>query len=165
MAAQTSLRLSGRKLRKTRFVVSWLISIVKFLVWAFAVCLCDKYPFHMGWLINGVHPSLSQMVIIIEPLDILPAMRGIISSVAMLVTLLHWPLPSSCEPKNDKTNKMTSVPSEDSDQPEHPPSLISLCCLHEDTLQGWTQMFFCLGAWTAILLIFTLWEHAFSLKT
>ena len=28
------------------------------------------------------------------------------------------------EPPNDKTNKMTCVPSEDSDQPGHPPSLI-----------------------------------------
>ena len=29
------------------------------------------------------------------------------------------------------TNKMTCAPSEDSDQPGHPPSLISLPCLHE----------------------------------
>ena len=28
------------------------------------------------------------------------------------------------EPPHDKTNKMTFVPSEDSDQPGHPPSLI-----------------------------------------
>ena len=28
------------------------------------------------------------------------------------------------EPPHDKTNKMTLVPSEDSDQPGHPPSLI-----------------------------------------
>ena len=28
------------------------------------------------------------------------------------------------EPHRDKTNKMASVPSEDSDQPGHPPSLI-----------------------------------------
>ena len=28
------------------------------------------------------------------------------------------------EPAHDKTNKMTCVPSEDSDQPGHPPSLI-----------------------------------------
>ena len=28
------------------------------------------------------------------------------------------------EPPHDKTNKMTFVPSEDSDQPRHPPSLI-----------------------------------------
>ena len=30
------------------------------------------------------------------------------------------------EPPHDKPNKMTSVPSEDSDQPGHPPSLISV---------------------------------------
>ena len=28
------------------------------------------------------------------------------------------------EPQHDKANKMTCAPSEDSDQPEHPPSLI-----------------------------------------
>ena len=32
------------------------------------------------------------------------------------------------EPPHDKTNKMACVPSEDSDQPGHPPSLISLRC-------------------------------------
>ena len=30
------------------------------------------------------------------------------------------------EPPHDKTNKMTSAPSEDSDQSGHPPSLISV---------------------------------------
>ena len=32
------------------------------------------------------------------------------------------------EPPHDKTNKMACAPSEDSDQPGHPPSLISLHC-------------------------------------
>ena len=32
------------------------------------------------------------------------------------------------EPQHDKNNKMTCAPSEDSDQPGHPPSLISLRC-------------------------------------
>ena len=31
---------------------------------------------------------------------------------------------SECEPPHDKTNRMAFVPSEDSDQPGHPPSLI-----------------------------------------
>ena len=35
------------------------------------------------------------------------------------------------EPPHDKNNKMTFAPSEDSDQPGHPPSLISLHCPHE----------------------------------
>ena len=45
----------------------------------------------------------------------------------------------------DKTNKMTcassedsdqpETPSEDSDQPGHMPSLISICCLHEETIE------------------------------
>ena len=32
------------------------------------------------------------------------------------------------EPEHDKTIKMTRAPSEDSEQSEHPPSLISLRC-------------------------------------
>ena len=32
------------------------------------------------------------------------------------------------EPHRDKTIKMACAPSEDSDQPRHPPSLISLRC-------------------------------------
>ena len=38
------------------------------------------------------------------------------------------------DPSHDKTNKMTCAPSEDSDQPGHPPSLTSLRCPHEETL-------------------------------
>ena len=43
------------------------------------------------------------------------------------------------ELQNNKTNKMTCVPSKNSDQPGHPPSLISLhfLCLHEETLGPW----------------------------
>ena len=41
------------------------------------------------------------------------------------------------EPSHDKTNKMTCAPSEDSDQPGHPPSLISLHCLHEEAVGPW----------------------------
>ena len=37
-------------------------------------------------------------------------------------------------PPHDKTNKMVCAPSEDSDQPGHPPSLISLRCPHEESL-------------------------------
>ena len=37
------------------------------------------------------------------------------------------------EPPHDKTNKMACAPSEDSDQPGHPPSLISLRCPHEES--------------------------------
>ena len=38
------------------------------------------------------------------------------------------------EPPHNKTNKMTFAHSEDSDQPGHLPSLISLRCPHEETL-------------------------------
>ena len=37
------------------------------------------------------------------------------------------------EPPHDKTNKIACAPSEDSDQPGHPPSLISLHCPHEES--------------------------------
>ena len=33
------------------------------------------------------------------------------------------------EPPHDKTNKITCAPSEDSDQPRHPPSLITVLAL------------------------------------
>ena len=36
--------------------------------------------------------------------------------------------------ENDKTNKMICAPSKDSDQPGHPPSLISLRCPLEEAL-------------------------------
>ena len=38
------------------------------------------------------------------------------------------------EPLHNKTNKVACEPSEDSGQPGHPPSLISLCCPHEESL-------------------------------
>ena len=38
------------------------------------------------------------------------------------------------EPAHDKTYKMACVPSEDSDQSGHPPSLIRVCCPHEEGL-------------------------------
>ena len=38
------------------------------------------------------------------------------------------------EPSQEITNKITCAPSEDSDQPGHPPSLISLRCPHEERL-------------------------------
>ena len=41
---------------------------------------------------------------------------------------------NSNERPHDKTNKMACVPSEDSEQPGHSPSLISLCFAHEESL-------------------------------
>ena len=41
---------------------------------------------------------------------------------------------TSNEPLHEKTNKSGCVPSEDTDQPRHPPSLISLRCPHEESL-------------------------------
>ena len=46
------------------------------------------------------------------------------------VAVMSW----SNEPPHDKTNKMACVPSKDSDQHGHPPSLISIRCLHEESL-------------------------------
>ena len=37
-------------------------------------------------------------------------------------------------PLHDKTKKMACAPSEDSDQPGHPPRLITLRCPHEEIL-------------------------------
>ena len=41
------------------------------------------------------------------------------------------------EPEHDKTNKMTCSPGKDSDQPGHPPILITLHCPHEEALGPW----------------------------
>ena len=38
------------------------------------------------------------------------------------------------EPPHDKTNKMAIAPSEDTDQPAHPPSLIRVRCPLDETL-------------------------------
>ena len=46
----------------------------------------------------------------------------------------RWISRKSFEPALDKTNKMACAPSEDSDQPEHLPSLSSLRCSHEKSL-------------------------------
>ena len=40
------------------------------------------------------------------------------------------------EPSQDKTNKMTCAPSEASDQPGHPPSLIGVFTVHSTVVKG-----------------------------
>ena len=47
---------------------------------------------------------------------------------------------SECEPPHDKTNKMAFVPSEDSDQPGHPPSLIRVFAVRSVSMR--TKYFF-----------------------
>ena len=50
---------------------------------------------------------------------------GSLSEMPLWMTdVVHAGSPSLFEPPHDKTNKISCVPSEDSDQPEHPPSLI-----------------------------------------
>ena len=41
----------------------------------------------------------------------------------------HLTVQKTFEQPHDKTNKVISVPNEDSDQSGNPPSLISLCCM------------------------------------
>ena len=53
------------------------------------------------------------------------------SDVLTTTTITYY---TRYEPQHYKTNKMACAPSKDSDQPGHPPSLISLCCPHEETL-------------------------------
>ena len=45
-------------------------------------------------------------------------------------TFVHW---FSFQQPHDKTNKMTCAPSEDSDQPRHPPSLTRVFAVHMKT--------------------------------
>ena len=49
------------------------------------------------------------------------------------ISIFDWFL-YNIGPAHCKTNKMTCAPSEDSDQPRHPPSLISLRSPHEASL-------------------------------
>ena len=48
----------------------------------------------------------------------------------MWLSDMIWRICTPNEPPYDKTNKMTCVPSEDSDQPGHPPSLIGVFAVH-----------------------------------
>ena len=43
---------------------------------------------------------------------------------------LHWCIVNKNEPRHDKTSKLTCALSEDSDQPGHPPSLITVFAVH-----------------------------------
>ena len=53
----------------------------------------------------------------ISVVPVVPLQMCLISSLDYDKVILY-------EPAHDKTNKMTCAPSEDSDQPGHPPSLI-----------------------------------------
>ena len=55
-------------------------------------------------------------------------------SVDVQLVLSETDIQSLSEPPHDKTNKMECAPSEDSDKPGHPLSLISLHCPHEETM-------------------------------
>ena len=50
-------------------------------------------------------------------------------SILLLLQRIELGLTTN-EPPHDKTNKMTCVPSKDSDQPWHPPNLIRVCAVH-----------------------------------
>ena len=67
-------------------------------------------------------------------------LHSYMSYMLFFASFCYWDCYSSIyaawknEPPHDKTNKLACAPSEDSDQPGHPPSLISLHCPHEDSL-------------------------------
>ena len=52
------------------------------------------------------------------------------AATAMKAHLGYRLVTNGNEPHRDKTNKMTCAPSEDSDQPGHPPSLIRVFAVH-----------------------------------
>ena len=86
---------------------------------------------------------------------------------------LRWRSHSCCssfEPPHDKTNKMACAPSEDSDQPGHPPSLIrvfnkrtSKTLIRLGRCPGWsesllgTQSFCCRGSLLSLSLFTSIW--------
>ena len=53
-----------------------------------------------------------------------------VGSVPMKLKRKNSKLFLGYEPPHDKTNQMTFAPSEDSDQPGHPPSLIRVFVVH-----------------------------------
>ena len=59
------------------------------------------------------------------------------------LSMLGTQLQGIHEPPHDKTNKMAIAPSEDTYQPVHPPSLISLHCPHEETFGPHTHWAHC----------------------
>ena len=78
-----------------------------------------------------------------------------------------WPL--TFEPPHDKTNKVACAPSQDSDQPGHPPSLIRVLAVHfMDSLRpkasscGWMpRLIWVLAGCTVFLLVLS-WGSSFS---
>ena len=64
------------------------------------------------------------------PLVASPGQAVYMEQMSYMTHFCNRPYPGIVEnePPHDKTNKMTCVPSEDSDQPGNLPSLISLCC-------------------------------------
>ena len=64
--------------------------------------------------------------------EILYKTKIALTTEGTLICVCNMNLFSSCvyEPPHDKTNKMACVPSEDSDQPGHSPSLIRDFAVH-----------------------------------
>ena len=76
-----------------------------------------------GWSESAGHTGHFVLLQLISYDYIFSMSKSVFSCV-----MLHWTsyIQSINEPLHGKTNKMTCAPSEDSDQPGHPPSLISV---------------------------------------
>ena len=57
-------------------------------------------------------------------------------SDTLKTSLNDLPLENIIDPQQDKNNKMTFAPSEDSDQPGHPPNLIRVFAVRSKDSQG-----------------------------
>ena len=53
-----------------------------------------------------------------------------VQMLRIITVIEYWWIRMTFEPPHEKTNKMTFAPSEDSDQPGHPPSLIRVFAVH-----------------------------------
>ena len=69
-----------------------------------------------------------------KSLSFCPFVAGLKKNCFEVRFYIHFFHVSPYEPPHDKTNKMACTPSEDSDRPGHPPSLISFHCQHEESL-------------------------------
>ena len=110
-----------------------LISLRIRAVWSAALVFADKIVLYV-YLLNPKFQDSSYLLWLSRPVWVLPGRYP--EDEAHLCLVMWWPGEedfhvSYCvvtsflyEPQHDKTNKMTCAPSEDWDQPGHPPSLI-----------------------------------------
>ena len=100
-----------------------LIRLRRRLIWDFVRRTYQKVCFLTLKLV--LLPSIKDKVGHLKPKGVLKAYNNTIDKVQSVLCLgILWSSTNKNETAHDKTYKMACAPSEDSDQPGHPPSLI-----------------------------------------